>query len=161
MNALHMRRLLILSCSKRKRRDAGLLPAVERYDGPPFRVLRKFLRESPGGARDLDILVLSAEFGLIPADRAIPLYDRRMSAGQASRLSGQASAGLREQYAAAHHRSALVMAGRDYLSCLDRPRGTLRQLPDVCVSTGTPGQRLSQLRDWLHSGLLAPETRPT
>jgi len=32
-------RLLILSCSQRKRPDSGLLPAIERYDGPVFRVV--------------------------------------------------------------------------------------------------------------------------
>ena len=40
-------RLLILSCSQRKRPDRVLLPALERYDGPVFRMLRKFLRSCP------------------------------------------------------------------------------------------------------------------
>jgi hypothetical protein len=39
--------MLILACSRRKRPDEGLLPAIERYDGPAFRVLRRFLREMP------------------------------------------------------------------------------------------------------------------
>jgi hypothetical protein len=39
--------MLILACSRRKRPDEGLLPAIERYDGPAFRVLRHFLREMP------------------------------------------------------------------------------------------------------------------
>ena len=34
------RLLLIMSCSQRKRPDLGLLPAIERYDGGHFRVLR-------------------------------------------------------------------------------------------------------------------------
>lgn len=32
------KRLLILACSQRKRPDPGLLPAIERYDGPQFQV---------------------------------------------------------------------------------------------------------------------------
>jgi hypothetical protein len=36
-------RMLILACSQRKLLDEGLLPAVERYDDPAFRVLRRFL----------------------------------------------------------------------------------------------------------------------
>ena len=39
--------MLILACSRRKRPDEGLLPAIERYDGPTFCVLRRFLREVP------------------------------------------------------------------------------------------------------------------
>jgi|SRR5215210_261396 len=38
--------MLILACSQRKRLDKKLLPAVERYDGAAFRVLRRFLREN-------------------------------------------------------------------------------------------------------------------
>ncbi len=64
-------RLLILSCSRRKRLDKDLLPAVERYDGPAFRVLRRFLREMPFEAPDVPIL--SAEYGLIPHDLPIAL----------------------------------------------------------------------------------------
>ena len=40
-------RMLILACSRRKRPDEGLLPAIERYDGPALRVVRRFLREMP------------------------------------------------------------------------------------------------------------------
>ncbi len=33
------RRMLILACSRRKRPDEGLLPAIERYDELAFRVV--------------------------------------------------------------------------------------------------------------------------
>ena len=79
-------RLLILGCSQKKRPDSGLLPALTRYDGPMFRVLRKFLRECPGEAQGLEIYILSAEFGLIPASQPIPNYDRRMTLQQANIL---------------------------------------------------------------------------
>lgn len=51
-------RLLILSCSQRKRSTSNLLPAIERYDGPAFQVLRKFLREFPLEAESLDVYIL-------------------------------------------------------------------------------------------------------
>ena len=65
------RRLLILACSQRKRLDPQPLPVLERYDGPAFRVLRKFLRDSPCEAQRIDISVLSAEFGLLSAQQMI------------------------------------------------------------------------------------------
>jgi hypothetical protein len=60
------RYLLILGCSQRKRPDSGLLPAIERYDGVNFRILQKAKREEylP---ENLDILILSAKYGLIEA----------------------------------------------------------------------------------------------
>jgi hypothetical protein len=49
-------RMLILACSRRKRPDEGLLPAIERYDGPAFRVLRRFLRKSRRSAPQPSLL---------------------------------------------------------------------------------------------------------
>ena len=37
-------RLLILSCSQKKRSNPGSIPALKRYDGPAFRVMNKFIR---------------------------------------------------------------------------------------------------------------------
>ncbi len=88
------RRLLILSCSRRKRLDPGLLSAVERYDGPMFRVLRKFVRECASEAQYLAVFILSAEFGLIPGSKPIPDYDRRMTPHRAAELQPQVLAEL-------------------------------------------------------------------
>jgi hypothetical protein len=74
-------RLLILACSQRKRPDAELLPALERYDGPAFRVLRRFLRSRAPDPPD--VLILSAEHGLIPRDLPIAAYDRKMTPARA------------------------------------------------------------------------------
>ena len=49
--------LLIVACSQRKQFDAGLLSAIERYDGPTFQVLRKWQRDR-GWPDTLTILVL-------------------------------------------------------------------------------------------------------
>lgn len=70
------RRLLILKCSARKRGVEEPIPAIERYDGPLWQVLRSFLREQPLFATDIDIYVLSAAFGLIPASQPIVWYDQ-------------------------------------------------------------------------------------
>ena len=44
------KRLLIMACSQRKRSESGLLPAIERYDGPAFRrdiaAVRQALRQT-------------------------------------------------------------------------------------------------------------------
>ena len=64
-------RLLILSCSQRKAPAKGRLPAIDRYDGPAFRVLRKYLREGP--AEVPTVLILSAKYGLIESEREDPV----------------------------------------------------------------------------------------
>ena len=64
-----MTRLLIMACSARKRATEDLLPAIDRYDGPAFRVLRKYLShaERPG----LTVMILSAKYCLLgPVSRS-------------------------------------------------------------------------------------------
>jgi cytoplasmic iron level regulating protein YaaA (DUF328/UPF0246 family) len=78
-------RVLILACSARKKVAESLMPAIERYDGPSFRVLRKFLRTS---TEEVGIWILSAEFGLIPSCEPIPWYDCRMTISRARQLRG-------------------------------------------------------------------------
>lgn len=77
--------LLVLGCSSRKRHDACLLAALARYDGVNYRVLQRALRaRREHGVGDalaarLDILIVSAEFGLLAPDTPIPGYYRCMT----------------------------------------------------------------------------------
>lgn len=49
------------------------MPAIERFDGVYFRLLRKYIRE--GNLRNADILIVSEKFGLIWAKDKIPYYE--------------------------------------------------------------------------------------
>jgi hypothetical protein len=69
MNAGHIY-LLIVTCSQRKRSDLELLPALERYDGIFFRILRKALREGHWSGT-LEVLIISAKYGLLELDTVI------------------------------------------------------------------------------------------
>ena len=111
-------RMLILACSQRKRSDEGLLPAVERYDGPAFRVLRRFLRG--GSSKAPVVLILSAEHGLIPHDLPIAAYDRRMTPARARELRPLVLAELDRMIDSCSSPEILVVAGRQYLPALMR-----------------------------------------
>ena len=142
-----MHRLLVLACSKRKVAAAELLPALDCYDGPAFRVLRKYLREHEREA--LSILVLSAKYGLIPADQPIVPYDCRLTRASARALKPQV---LKAAYSALRMkkwRSVGICVGKDYQIALE---GISELIPDgvrVDVIAGGQGQRLTALRKWL------------
>src|SRR5438034_6245695 len=57
-NRSRSRRVLVISCSERKRSVQGPLAAIDRYDGPAFRVVRRYLRETQD--RALKVYILSA-----------------------------------------------------------------------------------------------------
>lgn len=139
-------RLLLLGCSRRKTSDAGLVAAVERYDGPAFRVLRRYLRQRP--ANTPDIWLLSAAYGLIPESQTIPDYDCPMTRSRAHELQPAVDAALRGLLARGRYIDMMVCAGADYVQlvhdALDGFGGTLT------FATGPSGFRLARLYDWLH-----------
>lgn len=141
------RRLLILACSRGKRPDVGLLPALERYDGPAFRILRRYLRTAP--ANPPDVCVLSAEFGLIAAGTPIPVYDRQMTPARAEELRPAVHEGLSALLDPAPA-SIFVCAGALYRRAL-ADIALLTDAPtSVTIATGARGRQLAALRDWLH-----------
>lgn len=148
-------RLLILSCSQRKRHQAGLMSAIERYDGPAFRVLRRYLQiktianehEQAGP----DVYILSAEFGLIPADQPIPDYDRQMTQGRAKELKPIVLDSLRCLLdRECPYREIFIHLGKEYQLAL---AGWERWIPQgviVHTADGSIGAKQGRLFDWLH-----------
>jgi len=162
-----MARLLILSCSQRKRTALGLVPAIERYDGPAFRVLRKYLTGSE--TTPPSTYILSAEYGLLPSDTPIPHYDRRMTRARAALLRPSVQRKL--EHIVATSAPALgevfICASSPYLSALGiyaRERdhrdhvenvpiddhGDERLLATAWLAHGSIGKRMADLRDWLY-----------
>ena len=107
-------RLLIISCSRRKNPTSKKLPAIERYDGPIFQVLRKFLKECPKDARTLDVYILSAKFGLITLQQKIPYYDMQMNVQRATELNPKVIAAAQEILARNCYDKVFICMGKHY-----------------------------------------------
>jgi hypothetical protein len=143
-----MNRLLIVACSHRKKPAKEHLPAIERYDGPAFRVLRKFLRERRGPMPR--ILILSGKYGLIDARTRIRDYDLRMTTAMAEGLRPAVLRRLRKELRAGPISSVGLCLGRDYKWTVE---GLQAQLPEGATVEdigGGLGLRLTRLREWLY-----------
>ncbi len=116
------KKLLILGCSERKRESPESLPALDRYDGPSYRILRRFLREFLW-PRDVSIAVLSAKYGLFGVLKAIDHYNTRMDQDTAKSNAQRCSAIL--QRWADDHTSIHLSLGKDYLPALQPARDSL------------------------------------
>jgi hypothetical protein len=142
-----MNRLLILACSQRKNPAKGKLPALNRYDGPVFRVLRKYLRE---GAGDVPyILILSAKYGLISADTAIKDYDCQLSWESAERLRPQVLKVASQVLSAREWREIGICAGKSYRIAVAGFEKLLPQNVRIDFIDGGQGPRLAALKRWL------------
>jgi hypothetical protein len=156
-----MTRCLILSCSQAKRDGKEAMPALERYDGPAFRVVRRFLTEAEPVLRDVDIYVLSAQYGLIPAARRIANYDRRMSPARAAELCCKVVSELRGVLEQGYEELFLSL-GRTYLEATDGFEATVPEATQVIVSQAAAGRRLTELKRWLYrlpDGALASKAK--
>ena len=142
------RRLLILSCSQRKHTSQDLLPAIDRYNGPLFFVLRRFLRESPGEAKQLDVYILSAAYGLIPGDFPTPLYDQKMSMLRSIELQPQIKTTFSD-ILPNNYFSICFVLGNTYLKAFEGLHDLIPKLSEFIITYGPIGKKQTQLKKWL------------
>jgi hypothetical protein len=138
-----MKSLLILGCSATKRPDAAPLAAIERYDGPLYRVLRGWMRETPDWRERVDVAVLSARFGLISGHSTVGDYDQRMTATRATGLRRA----IEEDtlfYWPGPYTSVYISLGATYRLALPTPLPWPSQF-----ARGGIGTRQAELKAWL------------
>jgi hypothetical protein len=142
-------------CSDRKRGGAELLPAIDRYNGPLWQVLRSYLREQPLCAHKIHVYALSAAFGLIPATRPIPWYDETMTPERADTLRPEVLARFDELMTHGYDQLCFGLSQR-YMRTM---QGWETRIPTgvaVTHTSGPMGTKLKQLRAWLEDRAYTP-----
>lgn len=139
--------LLIVGASPTTRHHPDPMPAIERYDGAVYRFLRRTRCAWPGTA----ILILSAEYGLIPADQLIRDDGRRMTRERGAELSSHVSQHLVDWFASASAcRAVCVDVTYSALAALAGFQSWCHRHQIVYTElAGWPSERLTQLKTWL------------
>ena len=127
-------RLLILSCSEKKRNIKG--QAIEVYDGPAFRILRNYLKDND----NLDVKIISAKYGLINMGTVIEPYDEKMTLKKALEYKKKYSREIK--ILTNSYKEVMFYGGSLYRLVL----GT----NNYDYTYGKIGQQLAQLRDWIY-----------
>lgn len=133
--------LLILPCSKQKK-ELYSACALELYDGPFYRVVRK------NQPKNLDILILSAKYGLISSDNLISYYDQIMTPKRAEELASKIMMKLERIFTNENYDEVFINLGKNYLPALDGAKKILDE-HNVNWANGQIGERLHQLKNWL------------
>ena len=152
----NQKRLLLVSCSATKMDLPGHLPAIVRYDGPIFRVMRAFLRNYRW-PEELSVAILSAEYGLIGAITPIVNYDRRMDSKRAAELSNSVCQTLLK-WKSLHQRLDLVL-GQDYQRTLN-DTVMVENDCDVVVRPGPIGLQLAHVHNVMRECSTSPRSKP-
>lgn len=123
------------------------MPAVERYDGPAFRVLRRYLQRQQNGSPD--VFILSAKWGLISGDTPLPYYDQRMTARRATVLRERVRVLLRAVLKPKPSEIFFLMS-ESYFQLIDLLEISRITDAHIYAVRGGRGQKLSALYDWLY-----------
>lgn len=144
--------LLIISCSKRKRSTHEKRPAIDVYDGPVYRTLRKrinHIRTIP-----VDICIISSKYGLIDANYEIESYDCKMTLNRALEQRTAILSALDGILQQRRYREIFINLGARYRLTLGRVESVVGNDTKITFSEGGIGQRTSQTLRWLDSMLV-------
>jgi len=141
--------LLIISCSKRKKSMHESRPAIEVYDGPIYRALRK--RFGHVVTLPVDIYIVSAKYGLIEAKHEIEPYECEMTVRRAFELREAVSATLSGILQKKKYREVFVNVGAKYRVALGAIESAIGEDTRLAFAEGGIGQRTSQTIRWLQA----------
>jgi len=122
------------------------LPAIERYDGPAFRLLRRYLNRSD---EDLEIYILSAKFGLITHQTSIPYYEQKLRSDRIEELKERIS--KQNFFSKTHERKPFfINLGKTYSQVFEPVFEGLVKNSNTTFASGSSGKRLAEMYDWLY-----------
>lgn len=145
-----MKRLLLVGCSDRKVPATEPVRALELYDGPLFRVIRKTMREG-WFPESVEVYVLSAKYGLISADTPIAWYDERLTVRRITELGPSVETALDKLLHSEQFCESFISVGRNYLALIGGTAAFTRRGIPTSVAAGGIGQRCYQLKTWLRN----------
>lgn len=135
------KRLLVISCTDSKR-EVSNAPAIETYDGPTFRILRKYLTPN------IDVLIISAKYGIINSGFLISSYNQKMTSKRALELRPSITAALKEALTSGRFNDVFFELGKRYQQSLDIDFSGYSGV-HIEFDAGTIGVRLHNLKTWL------------
>lgn len=123
------------------------LPAIDRYDGPTYRTLRKMRREGSTELKNLDIRIISAKYGLIHSHKPIGLYNQLMTPRRADELRPHIQEELQLlMNVSKGYDQVYINLGRTYMRTLEDFHWGL---VSTMEASGGIGLKTQQMKAWL------------
>lgn len=141
-------RLLIISCSERKKKVRGFAPAFEVYDGVNYRSIKKMKREEKLPP-NVDIKIVSAKYGLIDWDKPIKYYEKRITPDRAKALQPQVMPKLNDLLSSNGYTEIFINMGNDYMPVIDGFKKFIPNSTKLFQAEGRIGQRMAQMKEWI------------
>jgi len=146
--SLFKKYLLVISCSQEKLDVSNPASAFELYNGPLYKSIRKMRKEN-NFPKDVDILIISAKYGVLGFYDLIERYDQRMTKERANELKPHVFNALKNYFKDKQYKEIFINLGKDYLPVLDGLENIIPKGARILYAKGRIGQKLKQTRDWL------------
>ena len=150
--------LLIVGCSQKKDQSPYPMKALDRYEGVNFKVIKKFRRERTLPA-NLDILIISAQYGLLKLDSYIEDYDVRMTEKRASNLRNDIMNEMKKILSTREYKEIFVNLGKDYLPAITGIENIA--VCPVVYAQGRIGEKMRSMKKWITRVYCSSETQKT
>lgn len=141
------RSLLIISCSGAKDKTPGKIPSVMRYKGPFYPTLHKAMRENRF-PKNLDILIVSAKYGLLTSDEPIEDYDQKIDTECARKLRPSVQKKLEAFLDGKAYGQLFNGLWKDYQAVLEG-FDLEKRFDTVVPVEANRGKKMSQLKAWI------------
>lgn len=135
--------LLIVGCSQKKTPSPHPMKAIDRYQGVNFSVIRKFNKEL---LKNIDILIISAKYGLLKSDDYIQDYNQRMTRERAAELNPHVLTKLR-RILSRPYTEIFINLGKDYLPSIQGIE-PLTTCP-IIYAEGRIGEKMKAMKEWI------------
>ena len=139
--------LLIISCSDRKTSKLTHRLAMDLYDGPAYRTLRKFKRDNfLVDTVNLDVRIISAKYGWVTPTKTIAPYDEKMTPQRAAELQSSVQKTLDWLLQTKDYEQVFINLGKIYRQTLE---GFHWGLIPTLEASGGIGLKTQQMKAWL------------
>ena len=148
---LRKKKCLIINCSKTKIKGENTLPAIKRYDGPLFRVLRKYILDESQDVSELSIYILSAKYGFISANEEIYDYDCFLTSSDANKIRENVLSSFKKACQKNEFKEIFFALSKNYRMLVDGFNDDNCSKARLLFATGGNGHKSSQLKQWLYN----------
>jgi len=152
------RKLLIISCSAKKIYVRKPKPALLVYDGPIYRMLRKIILDNKNfnNINNLDIRIISANYGLITPETQIEYYDLKVNKDNLNDLNKKVLTSLKQLFQNNNYSEIFINLGSDYREVIKGFESYITSECKVEYAEGKIGQKLAKTKEWLLKNILSP-----
>ena len=147
-----MAKLLILGPSYRRKTDPQPLPAIERYDGVYYRIVRKYMDKIR--KKEIDVIIITEDLEIVDYKTPLPYKPPRgktwhnfaLSKREIEEKMHHVKEKIEEIIRSKRYEEVFIVLNKNYLNLLPDISPYVRS---IIISSGGFGSKAKELKSWI------------